>query len=94
MKIEWVLGKREDLPPAADRPAVRGSPSGLPWISTAPARWAAALSILVLLIAGWRLFWFLTDDAYITFRYASNSLLGFGYTWNPPPFRQETASRD
>ncbi len=36
---------------------------------------------------GWRLFWFMTDDALIAFRYASNSILGLGYTWNPPPFR-------
>lgn len=36
---------------------------------------------------GWRAFWFMTDDAYIAFRYVSNSYLGFGYTWNPPPFR-------
>jgi arabinofuranosyltransferase len=35
---------------------------------------------------GWRLFWFLTDDAYIAFRYVSNSMLGYGYTWNLPPF--------
>jgi arabinofuranosyltransferase len=38
-------------------------------------------------IAGWRLFYFLTDDAFIAFRYASNSLLGRGLVWNPPPFR-------
>ena len=38
------------------------------------------------LFLGWRAFWFLTDDAYIAFRYASNSLLGYGYVWNPPPF--------
>jgi arabinofuranosyltransferase len=42
---------------------------------------------LVLLIIGWRLFWFLTDDAYISFRYVSNSVLGYGYVWNFPPFR-------
>ncbi len=36
---------------------------------------------------GWKLFWFLTDDAYIAFRYISNSMLGYGYTWNAPPFR-------
>ena len=41
----------------------------------------------VLLVLGWRLFWFLTDDAYISFRYISNSILGHGYVWNPPPFR-------
>lgn len=36
---------------------------------------------------GWRTFWFLTDDAYIFFRYISSSVLGYGYTWNLPPFR-------
>jgi arabinofuranosyltransferase len=35
---------------------------------------------------GWRAFWFLCDDAYIAFRYVSNSQLGYGYVWNPPPF--------
>lgn len=39
------------------------------------------------MIFGWRLFWFLTDDAFIAFRYASNSRLGHGYVWNAPPFR-------
>jgi arabinofuranosyltransferase len=42
---------------------------------------------LLLLVLGWRLFWFLTDDAHIAFRYVSNSILGYGYVWNPPPFR-------
>jgi arabinofuranosyltransferase len=40
----------------------------------------------VVLVAGWRLFWFLTDDAFILFRYVSNSRLGYGYVWNAPPF--------
>lgn len=44
-------------------------------------------SAILALVAGWRLFWFLTDDAYIAFRYVSNSILGYGYVWNPPPFR-------
>jgi arabinofuranosyltransferase len=35
---------------------------------------------------GWRAFWFLTDDAFIAFRYVGNSQLGHGYVWNPPPF--------
>jgi len=39
------------------------------------------------LYAGWRLFWYLSDDAFIAFRYVSNSLLGYGYVWNPPPFK-------
>lgn len=41
----------------------------------------------VALCFGWRRFLFLCDDAYISFRYASNSILGYGYVWNPPPFR-------
>jgi arabinofuranosyltransferase len=44
---------------------------------------AVALTATVL---GWRLFWFLTDDAFIAFRYVSNSQLGHGYVWNAPPF--------
>ncbi len=36
---------------------------------------------------GWQAYWFLTDDAFIAFRYVSNSYLGYGYTWNLPPFR-------
>ncbi len=48
---------------------------------------AAALVLLaVATFLGWRLFYFLTDDAYIAFRYAANSLHGWGLTWNPPPF--------
>ncbi len=39
-----------------------------------------------LLVAGHQLFWFLCDDAYIAFRYVSNSQYGHGYTWNAPPF--------
>src|SRR5258708_34154712 len=39
------------------------------------------------LYVGWRAFWFLTDDAYIAFRYVSNSRLGYGYVWNAPPFK-------
>jgi arabinofuranosyltransferase len=45
------------------------------------------LAVVVATYAGWKLFFFTTDDAYIAFRYASNSLAGYGLTWNPPPFR-------
>ena len=48
---------------------------------------ALGLAVVLVTIAGWRLFWFLTDDAFIAFRYASNSVLGHGLVWNPPPFR-------
>lgn len=37
-------------------------------------------------IVGYREFYFLTDDAYISFRYAANALAGRGLSWNPPPF--------
>jgi arabinofuranosyltransferase len=55
-------------------------------------RYYALLTLLILLAGlglylGWRLFWFLTDDAYIAFRYISNSQLGYGYVWNAPPFK-------
>jgi arabinofuranosyltransferase len=46
-----------------------------------------SLATLVSVYFGWRLFWFLTDDAFIAFRYISNSHLGYGYVWNAPPFR-------
>ncbi|QUW04243.1 hypothetical protein J8C06_14480 [Chloracidobacterium validum] len=45
------------------------------------------LAGLVTLVVGWRAFWFLTDDAYIAFRYVSNWRLGHGLVWNPAPFR-------
>jgi len=44
---------------------------------------AAAVGLYI----GWKQFRFLTDDAFIAFRYAANSILGYGYTWNPPPFK-------
>ena len=48
----------------------------------------AAVTVIAVLgtVLGWRALWFLTDDAFIAFRYVSNSQLGHGYTWNPPPF--------
>ena len=45
------------------------------------------LAVVVVTYAGWKLFLFTVDDAYIAFRYAANSLAGYGLTWNPPPFR-------
>jgi arabinofuranosyltransferase len=53
------------------------------------ALWVRVLVLLALAVAlfvGWRLFWFLTDDAFITFRYIDNHRRGWGYVWNPPPF--------
>ena len=60
--------------------------------SAAPApqdRLAIAVFVAAVLVAcaGWQLMWFLTDDAYISFRYLSNALRGYGLVWNPPPFQ-------
>jgi len=43
--------------------------------------------VLLAIFIGWRLFWFLTGDAFIAFRYAAGSHSGYGYVWNLPPFR-------
>ena len=47
------------------------------------AMYAGAALIAVL---GYREFYFLTDDAFISFRYAANALEGRGLVWNPAPF--------
>jgi arabinofuranosyltransferase len=52
-----------------------------------PLRAALCAAAAAALWVGWNAFWFQCDDAYIAFRYASASQLGWGYTWNPPPFR-------
>ncbi|MBT9558679.1 MAG: hypothetical protein IV100_21795 [Myxococcales bacterium] len=59
--------------------------SGLP-SRLRPAEWVLLAVALTATVVGWRLFWFLTDDAFIAFRYVSNSQLGHGYVWNAPPF--------
>ena len=58
---------------------------GMRWSSR--IHWALVAVALGLLFLGWRALWFLTDDAFIHFRYVGNSALGYGYVWNPPPFR-------
>jgi arabinofuranosyltransferase len=56
-------------------------------------RWRTAavlglfLAALAAAVWGWRLFAFLTDDAYIAFRTVHNHMAGYGWVWNPPPFR-------
>ena len=47
---------------------------------------ALATGVGITVFIGWREFWFLTDDAFIAFRYVSNRMLGWGLVWNPPPF--------
>jgi arabinofuranosyltransferase len=46
----------------------------------------AGLAIVAVVVWGWNALWFLTDDAYIAFRYASNFVRGDGLVWNPAPF--------
>lgn len=41
---------------------------------------------VVVLVLGWRHLFFLTDDAYIAFRYVRNLCDGLGLVWNPAPF--------
>jgi arabinofuranosyltransferase len=50
-------------------------------------RLVIACVALACVFAGWRTMWFLTDDAYIEFRYVANAVAGDGFVWNPPPFR-------
>lgn len=45
-----------------------------------------AVVLFAAMVWGWWEFYFLTDDAYIAFRYVSNSVTGVGLTWNQPPF--------
>jgi arabinofuranosyltransferase len=53
---------------------------------TLAIRISVLLLLAVALVLAWREFWFLTDDAFITFRYIDHHRRGWGYTWNPPPF--------
>ena len=50
-------------------------------------RVACLFLLAAALLIAWREFWFLTDDAFITFRYIDHHRRGWGYTWNPPPFQ-------
>ena len=70
-----VVGARRGLVSAPDPHAEPSARYVLLW----------ALAVVVAYL-GYRCFWFLTDDAFIVFRYVSNLRLGYGLTWNPPPF--------
>lgn len=71
-------------PPWGEVPAAHTSAKGRVLVRVGAI--AAAALLAGLTTYGWHLFRFLTDDAYIAFRYAANSLAGWGLTWNPPPF--------
>lgn len=67
--------KGGDAAPTGAGGATRWGPWGLLAALAAVGTWV-----------GWKAFWFLCDDAYITFRYVSNAMLGRGLVWNPAPF--------
>jgi arabinofuranosyltransferase len=46
-----------------------------------------AIASSLALLLGWSTFCFMTDDAFIAFRYISNSVAGHGWVWNAAPFR-------
>lgn len=45
-------------------------------------------------VVGWLLLWHIADDAYITYRYLSNAMLGRGLVWNPEPFAPVDGNSD
>ena len=49
----------------------------------------ALVTGVALLVTSWAwwVFWHLTDDAFIVFRYVANRQAGWGYSWSPPPFQ-------
>ena len=47
---------------------------------------AILAAALALTAVGWLDFWYLTDDAFIAFRYISQRQAGHGYVWNAAPF--------
>ena len=67
------------------RPAT-GASSGPGRAARDAARWRSALFVWAAGCAacylGWRLYWFLCDDAFISFRYAENLVLGHGLVFN------------
>ncbi|HEX6813442.1 MAG TPA: EF-hand domain-containing protein [Planctomycetota bacterium] len=69
-------------PPAASRTTLSGS------------TWLAILVCCVGAFFGWRLLWHMADDAYITFRYVHNAMVGRGLVWNPEPFAPVDGNTD
>jgi arabinofuranosyltransferase len=76
--------KRRASRQAAAFPAL---PAPAPWTGWPPVtRWLVAAGLaasLALLFAHASVYWFLTDDGFISFRYADNLSHGFGLVFNP-----------
>lgn len=64
---------------AASADAARASRPAIAWI----VAFAGIAACLALLLWHIRLYWFMSDDAYIAFRYARNLSEGFGLVFNP-----------
>ncbi len=71
----WASGRSRDADPHGATPDERRF------------RWALGLGAALVAIAGWRVLLFLTDDAFIAFRYVGNRMLGHGWVWNAAPFQ-------
>ena len=63
-----------------------GPSNSLPRMTRRWQHLALAVFVAVVTWFGWNALWFMTDDAYIHYRYVSNSIAGRGLVWNPAPF--------
>jgi len=59
-----------------------------------PISWGLLAVAALLTWGGWLLTWHLADDAFITYRYLSNAMLGRGLFWNPEPFHAADGNTD
>jgi hypothetical protein len=84
--VSDLTGASAAAGPEADGPA---TPNPVAWLRAHPALAALlALSLILLLAHSW-VYRFLTDDAYISFRYARNLADGHGLVFNPGMERVE-----
>lgn len=67
-------------PPAEETPSLR---LGARWSGSGTGWAVVGLSAVVHLVLCWHLRGFLTDDAWISVRYAENLAAGEGFVWNP-----------
>jgi len=56
--------------------------------------WLIVAVAFATLLVAWHLLWHFADDAFITYRYASNAMLGRGLVWNPAPFAPVDGNTD
>jgi arabinofuranosyltransferase len=77
--------------PARIKPFILETPGDLKaWHFSGKAALVRAVLLVFLLClcfgAASSLFYFQANDAFVSFRYVSNAVKGWGYVWNPPPF--------